>query len=107
QLTTNTAGSNQTVSVSAASGTDVTNVLNLAAGSGSGTDATATVNGVAQTAQGNNFVVIGAGTSTGLQFTAGATGTTQVTVTPSGPLTFQVGANPGQTTGVRISASNT
>jgi flagellin len=107
QLTTTSGGSNQTVTVSAASGTDVANVLHLAAGSGSGTDATATVNGVAQTARGNHFNVVAAGTATGLQFDAGATGATQVTVTPHGQLTFQVGANSGQTVGASLSASDT
>jgi flagellin len=107
QLTTNGAGSNQTVTVSAASGSDVASVLNLSAGSGTGTDATATVNGVAQTGQGNDFTVVGAGTATGLQFTAADTGQTQVTVVPSGPRSFQIGPNAGQTLGTRHSATNT
>lgn len=107
QLITNGVGSNQTVNVTAAAGSDISNVLGLAAASGSGINATATVNGVAQTAQGNTFTTVGAGTSTGLQFTATATGATTVTVTPSSQLTYQVGANSGQTTGVRIGASNT
>lgn len=107
QLTTNAVGSNQTVTVSAASGSDVTSVLGLAAGSGSGTDATATVNGVAQTGQGDTFTVVGAGTATGLQFASTATGATQVTVTPSGPQVFQIGANAGQTENSSLNASNT
>ncbi|HEX6511851.1 MAG TPA: flagellin, partial [Chloroflexota bacterium] len=105
QLATNSVGSNASVTVSAASGSDVTSVLGLAAGSGSGTDATATVNGVAQTGQGNQFSVTGAGGATGLQFTAAATGTTQVTVTSNGPAVFQVGANAGQTVLSSINAT--
>jgi flagellin len=107
QIATNAGGSNQTVTVSNVSGGDVTNVLGLAAGSGTGTDATATVNGVAQTAQGNTFTVIGAGTLTGLRFTAAAAGATTVTVTPSAGQVFQVGANANQTLGTRFSASDT
>jgi len=107
QLTSNGTGSNQTVTVSNASGSDITSTLGLAAGSGSGTDATATVNGTAQTGQGNAFNVVGAGTATGLQFTSAATGTTTVNVTSSGPQTFQIGANAGQTLQDSLSASNT
>jgi flagellin len=107
QLTSNGVGSQQTVTVSAVSGADVSATLGLAAGSGSGTDATATVNGVAQTGQGNHFVTIGAGTATGLQFNAADTGTTQVTATSSGPQTFQIGANAGQSIQDSLDASNT
>jgi flagellin len=107
QLATNQGGSNQTVTISNASGSDVTNTLGLAAGSGSGTDATATVNGVAQTGQGNSFNVVGAGTATGLQFTSAATGTTQVTTTSNGPQSFQIGADAEQTLQSSIDASNT
>ena len=107
QLSTNAVGSNETVSVSAASGSDISNVLGLAAGSGSGTDATATVNGVAQTGNGNNFTTVGAGTATGLQFTAADTGATTVNVTSSGPQVFQIGANSGQTENSSLNASNT
>ncbi|HLG74031.1 MAG TPA: flagellin hook IN motif-containing protein [Chloroflexota bacterium] len=107
QLTTNTTGSNATVTVSAVAGTDLTNVLGLSAASGSGTDATATVNGVAQTAQGNTFNTIGAGALTGLQFTATQTGQATVQVTPSSPDVYQIGADAGQTSSIAFSASDT
>lgn len=107
QLTTNGSGSNQRVTITQASGTDITNTLALSAGSAAGTNATATVNGVAQTAQGNRFTVAGAPGATGLQFTATATGTTTVTITPSNAQNFQVGANADQTIQGRLNASNT
>jgi flagellin len=108
QLTTNGVGTNQRVTITQASGTDVTNTLALSSGAtAAGTNATAVVNGVAQTAQGNRFTVVGAGSLTGLQFTATATGTTTVTVTPSNAQQFQVGANQGQTIQSRLDASNT
>ena len=108
RLSTNEAGSNEVVTVSQANGSDITNTLGLAAGSsGAGTNARAAVNGVAQTGQGNSFTVIGAGSLTGLQFTAAATGTTTVRVTPSAARKFQVGANANQTIQGRLHASTT
>jgi len=88
QLTTSSTGSNQSIAVSSTSGADITTTLGLANGASSGANATATVNGVTYTgfgSQGNQFVITGqaAGSLTGLQFTAAATGAAQVTVTPS------------------------
>ena len=109
QLTSQQPGTNAQVTVTNAGGSVAANLGLTTGQTSTGTNATATVNGQAFTGQGNTFSISGPGSGSllGLQFTATQTGQTQVTVSNSPGVNFQVGANAGQTAGAAIGAENT